>query len=79
MELEQSARQLVGAGLGDGVDLPADRAAELRAVGIGFHAELANVSIPSAVPGGAARRAVREVVEQGAVQQIDVGARDPAR
>ena len=42
MELEGAAAERVGAGLGQDVDLPAVVAAELRAVGVRFDAELAD-------------------------------------
>ncbi len=69
---EERAVHGVGARLGDGVDLAAGVAAELGAVGVGLDAELADRLDAERGAGGAARRAVGEVVLDGAVEQVDV-------
>ena len=75
MVLERASAEPVGAGFRDRVDLAADVPAELRAVAVGLDAELAHRFHPERGAGGAARRAVGEVVQQRAVEQIHVGAR----
>ena len=75
MELVGAAAQRVAARLGDDVDLPAAHAAELGAVGVGLDAELLDGFGAERRAGGAARGAVGHVVEQGAVEQVHVGAR----
>ena len=75
VELVERAVDAVGAGLGQHVDLPARVAAELGAVGVRLDAELANRLGAERRAGGAARRPVREVVLQRAVEQVDVRAR----
>ena len=50
VELVDGAVDVVGAGLGQHVDLAAGVAAELGAVGVRLDAELADRSVPSAVP-----------------------------
>ena len=72
MELERPPVHPVGAGLGEHADLAAGAAAELGAVGVGFDAEFANRIEAERRAGGAARGSVREVVLQGAVEQVDV-------
>ena len=59
----------------DHVDLAADVAAELGAVGVRLDTELAHRLHAERGAGGAAGRAVGEVVEQRAVEQVDVRAR----
>ena len=75
VEQEAGAGEPVGAGLGDDVDLAAGGAAVLGAVAVRGEAELADRLHPQRRAGGAAGRAVGEVVLQRAVEQVDVGAR----
>ena len=75
MEQEAGPGELVGAGLGDDVDLAAGGAAVLGAVAVRGEPELADRLHPQRGAGGAAGGAVGEVVLQRAVEQVDVGAR----
>ena len=75
VELVDAAVELVGARLGQDVDLPARVAAELGAVGVRLDPELANRLHAERRAGGAAGRAVGEVVLQRAVEQVHVRAR----
>ena len=75
MEQEAGPGELVGAGLGDDVDLAAGGAAVLGAVAVRGEAELADRLHPQRGAGGAAGGAVGEVVLQRAIEQVDVGAR----
>jgi hypothetical protein len=73
--LERASTKHVGSGFRDRVDLAADVPAELRAVAVGLDTELPHGFHPERGAGGAAGRAIREVVQQGAVEQVDVRAR----
>src|SRR5678815_206006 len=73
--LERASPKHVGAGFRDCVDLAADVPAELRTVTVRLDAELADGFHPERRPGGAAGRTVGEIVQQRAVEQVDVRAR----
>ena len=75
VELVERAVEGVAAGLRDGVDLPAEVAPVLGAVGVGLDAELADGLKAERRSGGAPRGAVGEVVLRRAVEQVDVRAR----
>jgi hypothetical protein len=73
VEVVEAAVELVGAGLGERVDLSAGVAAELGGVVVHFDAKLANGLDAESGAGGRTGRAVGEVVLRGAIDEIDVG------
>ena len=75
MEAECAAAEQVGAGFSDDVDLTTCAAAIFGAIAVRGEPELANRLHSQRSPRRAAGRAVRKVVLEGAVEQIDVGAR----
>ncbi len=70
--LERASTEHVGAGFRDRIDLAANVPAELRAVAVGLDAELAHGLHPERGPGSAAGRSIGEIVQQRAVEQVDV-------
>ena len=75
VELEDAAVEPVGPGSRDDIDLAADIAPEFRAVGVRLDPEFLHRLHAERRAGRAPGRAVREVVEQRAVEQVDVRAR----
>jgi hypothetical protein len=75
VEPEAAAGEPVAARLGQDVDLPAGAAPVLGAVAVRGDAELADGLHAEGRAGGAAGRAVGEVVLQRAVEEVGVGAR----
>ena len=75
MKQIEAAVVVVGAGLADGVDLPAGVSSKLSSVGICLNSEFSDRLNAQHCAGGAARRPVGEIVLRRSVKQINIGTR----